>query len=243
LAEGAAVRGIEPHPLIRRDEKRALFVDGMAFKIEFDGNVIPVQIPGALGLPPVFAALAACAVSAALALNPMVAIEGLRDFKASKGRLRVLDGIKFSSLIDDSYNASTGSMIEALRALRSVPLDEGESRIAVLGEMREMGAASEAEHRRVGASVVEFEVDRLVTVGEMARDILRGALEAGFPKERGVHFAAALEAGRFVQGILERGDTVLIKGSRGAHLERITRELMAEPLRAEELLEFGEPTT
>lgn len=243
FADGANIRGLDPHPSIRRDDKRGLYVDGMNFKIEFQGNVVPAEIPGALGRPPVAAALAAIAVGQALGASALALIEGLRDYQPQKGRLRVVDGIKYATLIDDTYNASTKSMIEALRALRSIPLDEGEERIAVLGDMREMGALSAAEHGEVGAAVKEFEVDRLVTVGEMSRDINRAARAAGFPEERAAHFATAEEAGKFVQGVMERGDLVLVKGSRGTHLEAIVKELMADPLRAEELLEFGEPNT
>ncbi len=243
LSDTAQVRGIAPRLDVRRDENRGLFVDGMAFKIQFDGTLVPAVIPGSLGNPPILAGLAGVAVAKALGANALPAIEALRAFEPQKGHLRVLDGIKFSTVLDDTYNASTASMIEALRALRMIPLDEGEERIAVLGEMREMGSHSEEEHRAVGRAVAENEVDRLVTVGERARDIMRGARAAGFPEERATHFADTEAAGRFVQSILERGDLVLVKGSRGMHLEAVVKELMAEPLRAEELLEWGEPTT
>jgi len=243
FGEAATVRGVDPHPLIRRDDKRGLYVDGMTFKVELGGNLIPATMPGVLGRPPVAAGLAAIAVATYLGANQLAAVEGLQGFKPQKGRLRVLPGIKFASLIDDSYNASTKSMIEALRALRSIPLDEGEERIAVLGEMREMGAASEEEHRKVGAAVREFEVDKLVTVGELARDIRRGAIEAGLPEDKATHFADTEHAGKHVQQVMDRGDIVLVKGSRGLHMEAVVKELLAEPLRAEELLEFGEPTT
>lgn len=243
FSESASVRGLDPHPAIRRDDMRGLYVDGMTWKIEIGGNLIPAEVPGVLGRPPVLAALAAVAVARALGENAVRAVEGLEGYRPEKGRLRVLPGIKYSSILDDTYNASTASMIEALRALRSIPLDEGEERFAVLGEMRQMGAASEEEHRKVGRAVVEFEVDRLFTVGEMARDIMRGAREAGMPEEHCLHFSGTEEAGKAVQGILERGDIVLVKGSRGTHMEAVVKELMAEPMRAEELLEWGEPTT
>jgi UDP-N-acetylmuramoyl-tripeptide--D-alanyl-D-alanine ligase len=243
FSEKATVRGLEAHPMIRRDETRGLFVEGMTFKIEVGGSVIPAIIPGVLGMPTVSSALAGVAVANALGANPLTAIEGLQKFVPEKGHLRVIDGIKYATLIDDSYNASTKSMIEALRALRSIPLDEGEERIAVLGDMREMGALSEQEHAAVGKAVFECGIDRLVTVGEMSRDINRAARAAGIAEECINHFPETEAAGKFVQSIMERGDIVLIKGSRGMHMEAVVKELMAEPLRAQELLEWGEPTT
>ncbi|MBP9748924.1 hypothetical protein KBD18_01835, partial [Patescibacteria group bacterium] len=243
FSEKATIRGLEAHPMIRRDEKRGLFVDGMTFKIEVGGSVVPAVVPGVLGLPTVSSALAGVTVATVLGANPLTAIEGLHNFVAEKGHLRVIDGIKFATLIDDSYNASTKSMVEALRALRSIPLDEGEERIAVLGDMREMGALSEQEHVMVGKAVVECGVDRLVTVGEMSRDIDRAARAAGMAEERITHFPETEAAGKFVQSIMERGDIILIKGSRGMHMETVVKELMAEPLQAEQMLECGEPTT
>lgn len=243
FSEKATVRGLEAHPMIRRDEKRGLFVEGMTFKIEVGGSVVPAVVPGVLGMPTVSSALAGVTVATVLGANPLSAIEGLQKFVAEKGHLRVIDGIKYATLIDDTYNASTKSMIEALRALRSIPLDEGEERIAILGDMREMGALSEQEHATVGKAVVECGVDRLVTVGEMSRDIDRAARAAGMAEECMTHFPETEAAGKFVQSIMERGDIILIKGSRGMHMEAVVKELMAEPLRAEELLEWGEPTT
>lgn len=242
-SEKANIRGLEVHPMIHRDEKRGLFGDGMTFKVEVGGSVIPATIPGVLGMPAVSAALAGVTVATTLGANPLTAIEGLQYFVPAKGHLRVIKGIKFATIIDDTYNASTKSMIEALRALRSLPLDEGEERIAVLGDMREMGALAEEEHRAVGRAVVQCRIDRLITVGEMSRDIHRGAREAGMAEERTAHFPETEAAGKFVQSIMERGDIVLIKGSRGMHMEAVVKELMAEPLLADEILEWGEPTT
>ncbi|TAL20522.1 hypothetical protein EPN90_00715, partial [Patescibacteria group bacterium] len=150
LAENAHIRAFEPHPSIRRDSERGLFVDGTAFKIELAGKTIPIFLPGVLGTPPVYAALAASAVLFALDENQLALVDGLKNVKQEKGRLRVIPGIKFSTIIDDTYNASTVSMLAALAALQSVPIDEGERRLAVLGDMREMGALAEGEHQKVG---------------------------------------------------------------------------------------------
>lgn len=243
FSDEADVWANKPHLAVSRDQMRGLFVQGLTCTVQIFHKEYLLDLPMVMGDPPILSALAALAVVSELKLSIPEALEGLKRMKEEKGRLHIIEGIKYATLIDDTYNASTDSMIEALKALRSIPLDENEERIAVLGDMREMGEQSPEEHAKVGRAVVEQEVDRLVVVGEMSRDIARAAEAAGMPRERIAQFPGTEEAGKFVQGFMKRGDLILIKGSRGMHMEAVVKELMAEPLRAEELLEFGEPTT
>jgi UDP-N-acetylmuramoyl-tripeptide--D-alanyl-D-alanine ligase len=88
----------------------------------------------------------------------------------------------------------------------------------------------------VGMKAAEVGVDMLVTVGEMARDIRRGAIEAGVSEDHTQHFADPIEAGRWLDGELRKGDIVLVKGSQSARMEKVVKDVMAEPLRDGELL-------
>ncbi len=102
--------------------------------------------------------------------------------------------------------------------------------------MLELGRETESGHREVGQAVVKAGVDKLIVVGERARDIARGAQDTGMEREDIFEFKNADEAKVFVQNRLQAGDLALVKGSQGLRMEKIVKEVMAEPLRAKELL-------
>jgi len=107
---------------------------------------------------------------------------------------------------------------------------------AILGDMLELGQYTQNSHREVGLRVAEFGIDFLITVGEAMKDAAKAAREAGMPENSVASFNTAEEAGRFLQEKMQIGDTVLIKGSRAMHMEKIVKEVMAEPAKANELL-------
>ncbi|OJI06181.1 hypothetical protein BK004_04935 [bacterium CG10_46_32] len=220
---------------ISRSESSETGIQGMSFKIQTKGTVTPVLINDSLGEHWVYPALVAAAVSQALGLHMVDVAEGLRNFKPEPGRMRVLLGIKHTTIIDDTYNASPASMAAALETVTK--LSSKGTTFAVLGDMLELGALSEEEHKKIGRIVAKLPLDVvLITVGERSRDIARGARAAGKEEERVFEFGNVQEAGLFVQNRMEKGDVVLVKGSRGMHMEKIVKEIMAEPLRAKELL-------
>lgn len=147
-----------------------------------------------------------------------------------------IPGVKGSLILDASYNAAPASMAAALDVLAAFVPREGARRIAVLGHMAELGPASESEHRMLGMRAAEAGVDLLVTVGEMSRDTARGAIEAGIAQTQMQHFTDSKEAGRWLDAQVQKGDIVLVKGSQSARMERVVKDVMAEPLRARELL-------
>jgi len=209
---------------------------GVHFKMSADGSTVPVFLPAVLGRPSIYAALAAAAVGRIKGMNLVEISERLKDYVAPPGRLRYIPGIKRTVLIDDTYNSAPKSALAALEVLEEIPLAEEERRFVVLGDMLELGSLSEEGHRKVGFRAVELGIDYLILVGERTIDTEKAAREAGAPEDRVFHFSTTEEAGRFVQEKLRRGDMVLIKGSRGMHMEAVVKELMADPLRAEELL-------
>lgn len=205
------------------------------FELVIDGERAPVALTNHLGRGAVYAALAAAAVGRRFGRSVDDIVAGLAAFAPQAGRMRPLPGIKGSLLLDDSYNAAPASMAAALETLRLFSPAEGARRVAALGSMAELGSYSENEHRLLGIRAAEV-ADALVCVGEHARDIRRGALEAGMDASQIEWFADSAEAGRWLDFNVRRGDIVLIKGSQSARMERVTKDLMAEPLRASELL-------
>ena len=117
-----------------------------------------------------------------------------------------------------------------------IEIDEKARRIVVLGDMKELGAQSEHEHRELGKYCSNADIDLLVTVGPHAKYIAQSARESGMKDESVEEFDGAYEAGKYLQGKITRGDVVLIKGSQDVRLEKIAEELMAQPQRAGELL-------
>jgi len=208
---------------------------GMRFKLKYDGKTVPVFLP-VLGRPQISSCLAAIALSSVFNIPIFDALADLQNYQAPPGRTNLLSGIKNCRLIDDSYNSSPASCLAALEILSEIGVLSGAKRVAVLGDMLELGSYTEQGHRQVGEQAARSGVDLLVAVGERSRDILRGAVAAGLPEEKTVHFDNNYDAGIFVQEKIHSGDLILIKGSQGARMEQIVKELMAQPLRAKELL-------
>ncbi len=209
---------------------------GMTAQIAFGGQSAPLEIQGALGIQALLPAMAAAAVGIAMSKPPVDILRALADYKPPHGRMYVIPGIKNTLIIDDTYNSSPAAVDAALDALAAVP--QGASvgrRIAVLGDMLELGRHSVEEHRKAGARAAQV-ADILVTVGFRARDIAEGALDAGMPETQILQFEDARRAGKELEDIVREGDTVLVKGSQSMRMERTVEELMQNPELAETLL-------
>ncbi|MFA6306392.1 MAG: UDP-N-acetylmuramoyl-tripeptide--D-alanyl-D-alanine ligase [Patescibacteria group bacterium] len=209
---------------------------GMNFKLLNNGSFAPVFLPNVISKAGVYAALAAAAVGVAKGLNLVEISQALNKYSPPNGRMKLLLGVKGTYIIDDTYNASPAASILAIETLAVIPKKGGENKYAVLGDMLELGEFTKAKHQEVGRAVVKNKIDKLIVVGERSRDIARGALNSGMSQDDIFHFAATDEAGKFIQERIKTGDLILVKGSQGARMEKVVKEIMAEPLRAKELL-------
>lgn len=208
---------------------------GTEVQLVADEETAPLYIPDAVGRPVVYAALAGVAVGRAMGLGfPEIQL-GLNAFTPPAGRMRVIAGIKKTTIVDDTYNASPRAALEALDAVAQ--LQNARRKIAVLGDMLELGALTESTHREVGtACAASHAFEMLVTVGPAARFIAGAARAGGMLESDVFSFDSAPDAGAFLQDRLHEGDIVLVKGSQGVRCEKIVKEIMAEPERASELL-------
>ncbi len=211
-------------------------IKGVNFKVDYNGSIVPVFLPHVIGKQHIYAALAAIAVGVANGMNLVEISESLKKYKGVPGRMNIIDGIKNTIIIDDSYNASPASCLAALEVAGSLKLADNKKKYACLGDMLELGNLSEEAHFELGKQVVKNKIDYLITVGERARDIARGAKKSGMNQDCIYNFTKLKEAGIFIQDRISEGDLALIKGSQGMRMEKIVKELMAEPLLAEELL-------
>jgi UDP-N-acetylmuramoyl-tripeptide--D-alanyl-D-alanine ligase len=167
-------------------------------------------------------ALFAIAVSEELGLGRPAVRDGLAGCKPAKMRLQFWEagGVH---VLDDTYNANADSTLAALETLCDLPLQG--RRVAVLGDMNELGAHSEAAHAEVGRRAAELGIGQLFAVGKMAPVTARAARDAGL--NRVIEFADVETAMAAVKSFLKTGDVVLLKASRAARLERITETLKA----------------
>ncbi|MFZ2151868.1 MAG: cyanophycin synthetase, partial [Minisyncoccia bacterium] len=149
------------------------------------------------------------------------------------GRMRILDGIKGSVLLDDTYNAAPKAMKHALETLQTI--DVRGKKIAILGDMLELGKHTEKVHKEIGKEASQA-AHKLITVGMRARFIVEGALNDGMDENNIFQFEDAQKAGKFAESLIEEGDVVLLKASQGIRMERATEELLQYPEMKDELL-------
>lgn len=172
----------------------------------------------ALGRHNVYNALAAIAVGNELGLSVPLIRQALGRFSPSSMRM---EKVKIGELVilNDAYNANPASMRAAMEVLAG--LEVGVRKIAVLGEMLELGREGPQAHRELGHLVARSGIDRLVTVGKLAEGIAQGALQGSFESRRIIHCADAGQAAKRLKRLLQPGDLVLLKASRAVHLEEI----------------------
>ena len=196
-----------------------------------------LRLENAIGYAPVLACLAALTVGDHLNVSMQSAIEALNaQMHALPGRLRPLPGIKGSLIIDDSYNAAPAAMAHGLDVLKQfTPGERVDRRIAALGEMAELGSYDEQEHRLIGMKVAEC-ADVFVAVGNRMAPAIDAAKEAGMDGSQVHYFASSEEAGRYLDQMIQEGDVLYVKGSQSSRMERVVKDVMAEPQHASELL-------
>ena len=231
--EGAAFQATDVN--IITNEKNN-WPTGLNFKLNFEGNIVPVFLPGAIATHLIPSILSAIAVGHILGINIVEAGSALRNLEPLAGHMRIIDGIKNTLLIDDTYNSSPDAAKSALITLSKIQTIENTKKIAVLADMLELGSETIDTHREIGHKVAELGIDFLITVGEASKHTAAAAREAGLSDNQIASFSDSESAGKFLQEKLRTGDVVLIKGSQGMRMEKIVKEVMAEPLDAPKLL-------
>lgn len=192
-------------------------VNGTTFTAVADGKEYRVEVKAA-GEHNVYNALAAICVGREFGVPMENIIEGIKNFKLTAMRMSV-EEINGMTLINDCYNASPDSIRAALKVLGSV---EGKRRIAILGDVLEMGDFAPDAHYALGKNVCE-NAEVLITTGENAAYIAEGAKAEGMKNV--YSFPKTLETCNFVKDFVKAGDAVLIKASRGMHFEEIYNTL------------------
>ncbi len=206
---------------------------GMTGDIKTAHSTIPVSIRGTVGNHMVLPAVAAAAVGHVIGLDTQTIAKGLSKYEAPRGRMHLLPGIKDILVIDDSYNSSPAAVEAALDTLNAIA-PKGR-RIALLGDMLELGRHSVDEHRKLGSYAAK-KVDLLCTVGFRARDMAQGALDEGLSDSKILQYEDSDKAGDELAAMVESGDCILIKGSQSIRMEKAVLHLMKDPEQAFEQL-------
>ncbi|MGQ0605115.1 MAG: UDP-N-acetylmuramoyl-tripeptide--D-alanyl-D-alanine ligase [Anaerolineales bacterium] len=212
--------GLDPNADLWADRITSQGLAGLYFTLHHRGESMNVRVP-MLGQHSVHTALRAAAVGLVEGLTWQEIVEGLQSIGAVQLRLAAVRGPGGSLLIDDTYNASPESTIAALNLLREM---EGQRKVAVLGDMLELGSFEETGHRMVGQRARDI-AHLLVTIGPRARLIAQEARAAGLPPSAIVQFESGDEALPYLKQLIGAGDVVLVKGSRGLRLDRLARAL------------------
>lgn len=161
------------------------------------------------------------------------AVNKLKNYNVPPGRMRLLKGINNSLIIDDTYNSSPFACESALKTLAEVK--NSGRKIAVLGDMLELGKHTEEAHKNVG-KVAKENVEVLIVVGPRAKKIKEGAIEAGMNDMNIYEFLDSREAGEFLKTFVQKDDLILIKGSQGVRMERIVESILLDKKNKKNLL-------
>lgn len=225
--EGADVRAVN-----FENQAEAMRPIGLSFKLEYGGSAVPVRLVNIFGRSHVYNSLAAAAIGIENNMNLVGIASALMLYKPLAGRMRLIKGEKDNWIIDDTYNAAPASTEEALEALKELP---AKRRVAILGDMAQLGKYSIISHEEIGRRVADI-ADIIVTVGNKARFIAEAGRKKGFAKNNIYSFESADDAKTIVEKIIKEGDLILVKGSQVMRMEKIVLEIMAEPDKAKDLL-------
>jgi len=210
--------GLDPQADLWADAIYSQGLEGISFRVHYRNEILHLRVP-LLGRHSVHTALRAIAVGLNDNLTWQEIIEGLQSTPIQL-RLAVVRTEQGALILDDSYNAAPESTLAALNLLA----DLDGRKIAVLGDMLELGIYETQGHELVGRRAAEV-ADRLITVGERGKIIAAAARRAGMRKENIQEFMDALEAIPLLQKELHEGDIVLVKGSHGMRMDRIVSAL------------------
>jgi len=205
-------------------------VAGMHSSVSLQGKQGKLVVKGSVGKTQILPAAAALAVAFAFDIPLSDALNALKGYKPPRGRGRLLTGKNDSIIIDDSYNASPAAVEEALATLKIFPIAGTGRRIAVLGDMLELGRHSVLEHERI-AELVGDSADIIIAVGIRAR-----AFTVAPKRAEVIHFDNSYSAAAALPAFVREGDVILVKGSQSIRTERIVEALLANPADASQLV-------
>lgn len=200
-------------------------ITGTEADVMIYGTPHHLVLPEVVGKSPVYSALPALAVARELAIPLEIACASLRDADKPRGRMRLLSGMNGSIIIDDSYNASPKATEHGLKTLSEI--ETTGRKIAVLGDMLELGDHTRDEHYKIG-KVAAKSCHKLFTVGIRSRVTAEGALDEKMSDDAIMECDTSIDAGKELVKIIGKGDVIYVKGSQSMRMERAIKMILAE---------------
>ena len=195
---------------------------GTNFKINYKGNAVPVWLDKLFGKEQVYSALAAAAVGTVLGLNLVEISQSFKSYHGLPGKMKLIEGIKHSWVLDDSESATIFSMAEAVKILGEIK--KFNRKIAVLGDVIGVGKYTIEAHEAIGERVAKA-ADLLFTFGPRAKFIAKGAESRGMPLEKIFSFDTIAEGKLKLQEEIKEGDLILVDGSKEMEMQKIVKEI------------------
>lgn len=194
--------------------------NGSTYKIKLDNETYNVTVPVS-GEHFVYNSLCAIAVGKALGISNEEIIKGISNFELTKKRMEIIKTKNNNLIINDCYNASYDSMKAAIEYLGTL----NNRKIAILGDMLELGEFSKELHEKVGKEVAKNKIDILVTIGTEAKNIAIGAEKEGMPENSIYEFSTKEDAMSKIKKMVKANDNILVKASNAMKFDEITKEL------------------
>ena len=213
--------GEAQHAHVRLGNTERLHTSGFVADITVDNKTHTASFPHLAARHQLTSVLAALAVCKAMGISIPQALNDLKDLRPPAGRMRVLKGVNGSAILDDSYNSSPEAALAALTTLAAVPATK---RIAILGDMLDLGAYTKKAHQLVGQKVIET-ADMFIAVGEEMREAQEIALRTSTIDTH--HFNTSQDAGKWIADYVQKGNAILVKGSRDMRMELAVKRLLA----------------
>lgn len=230
---GGCTYGMAAAAQVRYEVKR-YGADGIEMSLRLNAETLDVSTK-LVAEHQLLSVVAAAAVGRQLGLSKTAIMQQIESFLPPRGRMRIIEGRKQTTLIDDSYNSSPAAAELALQALKKFAGDR--RTIAILGNMNELGEHTVSAHLALGQAVAAAGVDFLVAVGQNANRIVRGAREGGLPDQHTITFKTPEKLMSRIDNLIQAKDVILVKASQnGMRFERVVKMLMAHPNQAGELL-------
>ena len=196
--------------------------NGSTYKIDIDGKTYKVKVSVG-GNHFVLNSLCAIAIGTLFNIDMLDILDGIANFELAKRRMQVEKNSKGVTIINDCYNANYDSMKAALEYLGKINANK---KIAVLGDMLELGDFSKELHEQVGEAVEKNNIDVLITVGNLAKDIANEAIERGFSKSKVFMCDNNKEAIENINKLAQKGDAILLKASNSMNFQEIFEKIL-----------------
>ncbi len=217
----------------RFDENLEYF-GGLHVKLNNNGSVLPLQLDKILSQAGLYSVLAAILVGAQLNLNLVDITKKLKNYCLPVGRMNYLKGINNCHIIDDSYNASPASTLSAIKILPGLKVSG--KKYLVLGDILEIGNYQKTAFNLLALAIKKIKIDYIILKGDLIKDLKVDLELNSYPREKIKVFFKDNEVVDFLKDNLKTNDLVLIKGSQGARMEKIIKEIIEDKKLAKELL-------